>query len=178
MQRPHPPIWVGAGSEQSLVAAAERGFNLLLDQVASFELIGRRIATYRQRLAELGRDDLDIAVTRSLHLVDGPRERAAAIADRAAAFADLRRLTNAGGLPANRMAADYSGDIERATEEGAIIGDPAECAERIERLRAVGADHVLLIERRNDPEALATVAREVWPRLAAASEPGGTALPG
>jgi alkanesulfonate monooxygenase SsuD/methylene tetrahydromethanopterin reductase-like flavin-dependent oxidoreductase (luciferase family) len=66
------------------------------------------------------------------------------------------------------MAADYSGDIERATEQGAIIGDPAECAQRIERLREVGADYVLLIERRNDPATLQTLAREVWPRLAAA----------
>ena len=36
VQSPHPPIWVGAGSPPSLTGAAEAGFKVLLDQVASF----------------------------------------------------------------------------------------------------------------------------------------------
>jgi alkanesulfonate monooxygenase SsuD/methylene tetrahydromethanopterin reductase-like flavin-dependent oxidoreductase (luciferase family) len=73
VQSPHPPIWVGAGSSASLVGAADAGFRLLLDQVADFEKTGERIAVYRDRLAELGREyspGEDVAVTRSLHLVD------------------------------------------------------------------------------------------------------------
>ena len=54
VQSPHPPIWVGAGSPSSLDDAAERGFRLLLDQVGSFELTGRRIAAYRERRAAAG----------------------------------------------------------------------------------------------------------------------------
>jgi len=170
VQAPHPPIWVGAGSGPSLVAAADRGFRLLLDQVASFEQTGARIATYRNRLAEQGRPHAashDVAVTRSLHLVDGPRERAAAIADRVEAFAALAALTNAGRGPQNRMAAEYTSDIARATEEGAIIGDAAECAERLALLRDQGARYVLLIDHRNSPETLRAFAREVIPRLEA-----------
>src|SRR5437868_5736931 len=34
-QRPHPPIWMGAGSESSVRQVAERGYNLLLGQYAS-----------------------------------------------------------------------------------------------------------------------------------------------
>src|SRR6202011_5607926 len=70
VQSPHPPIWVGAGSRPSLIGAADRGFRLLLDQVASFEKTGERIAVYRDRVAELGREHSpagDVAVTRSLH---------------------------------------------------------------------------------------------------------------
>jgi hypothetical protein len=61
---------------------------LLLDQVASFETIGERLATYRERVIELGgefRAGADVAVTRSLHLVDGASERAAAIRRRVTA---------------------------------------------------------------------------------------------
>ena len=34
-QKPHPPLWVAAGSEHSIRRAAARGFNLILDQYAS-----------------------------------------------------------------------------------------------------------------------------------------------
>src|SRR5215472_558992 len=34
-QRPHPPIWMGAGGEDSIRRVAAQGFNLLLGQYAS-----------------------------------------------------------------------------------------------------------------------------------------------
>jgi alkanesulfonate monooxygenase SsuD/methylene tetrahydromethanopterin reductase-like flavin-dependent oxidoreductase (luciferase family) len=175
VQSPHPPIWVGAGSPASLTAAAQGGFRLLLDQVASFEKIGERLAVYRDALAEQGAPysaQTDVAVTRSLHLVDGPREREAAIAKRVAGFAEVAKLTNDGAGPANRMAADYTADIRAATEAGAIIGDAAECAERLEQLRDAGVEYVLLIDRDNLPETLRAFAREVVPRLSGAAVSG------
>ena len=33
VQSPRPPVWVGAGSEPSITRAADRGFNVLLDQI-------------------------------------------------------------------------------------------------------------------------------------------------
>src|SRR5947207_9376862 len=42
-QKPHPPLWMGAGSPDSIGKVAERGYNLLLDQFASIEAIGERI---------------------------------------------------------------------------------------------------------------------------------------
>jgi alkanesulfonate monooxygenase SsuD/methylene tetrahydromethanopterin reductase-like flavin-dependent oxidoreductase (luciferase family) len=169
VQSPHPPIWVGAGSPPSLSGAADHGFRLLLDQVASFEKTGERIAVYRDRVAELGREysaARDVAVTRSLHMVDGRRGREAAIRERVEGFAQLAALTNAGSGPQNRMAAEYTSDIRAATEEGAIIGDVEECVERLERLRLAGAEYVLLIDRHNSPETLRVFAREIMPRLA------------
>src|SRR5881394_2869665 len=38
-QQPHPPLWVAAASAPSIRRAAERGFNLILDQYASPEQI-------------------------------------------------------------------------------------------------------------------------------------------
>jgi len=169
-QRPHPPLWIGAGSESSLRAAAQAGFRLLLDQVASFERTGERIAVYRERLGELGQGcdaGVDVAVTRSLLLVDGPRERAAAIAGRVEAFERMARLTTAGRDPQNRMAVEYTSDIARATEEGAIIGDVAECVERLRALRDAGAEYVLLLDPATSTDTLRTFAAEVMPALAA-----------
>ena len=171
-QSPHPPIWVGAGSAGSLTAAADAGFRLLLDQVASFETVGERLATYRERVLELGREfdpATDVAVTRSLHLVTSAAEREAAIRQRVDGFAVVAKLTNDGSGPRNRMAADYTGDIRAATEAGAIIGDAGECVERLERLRDCGVEYVLLIDRENSRETLRAFARDVMPRLASAA---------
>jgi alkanesulfonate monooxygenase SsuD/methylene tetrahydromethanopterin reductase-like flavin-dependent oxidoreductase (luciferase family) len=178
VQRPHPPLWVGAGSEPSLRAAAERGFRLLLDQVASFELTGERIATYRERLAELGRPysaSADVAVTRSLMLVDDARERARAVAARVAFFTRMAALTTAGRGPQNRMAAEYTSDIDRATEEGAIVGDAGECVERLRALGDAGAEYVLLLDPSGSPDTLRAFAREVMPAFAAGEAPARSA---
>ncbi|HXX25587.1 MAG TPA: LLM class flavin-dependent oxidoreductase, partial [Pseudolabrys sp.] len=47
MQQPHPPFWVAAGNPHSIARAAERGFNLILDQYAAPETLGARIAAYK-----------------------------------------------------------------------------------------------------------------------------------
>src|SRR5947209_18241687 len=42
-QKPHPPLWMGAGSPESIKKVAAQDYNLLLDQYASIEEIGERI---------------------------------------------------------------------------------------------------------------------------------------
>src|SRR6476619_2954027 len=54
-QTPHPPLWVAAGSDHSIKRAAERGFNLILDQYASPETLGQRIALYKAEREAQGR---------------------------------------------------------------------------------------------------------------------------
>ena len=46
-QKPHPPMWMGAGSPDSIRQVAARGYNLLLDQFASFEAVAERIAIFK-----------------------------------------------------------------------------------------------------------------------------------
>src|SRR5580658_3072510 len=53
-QKPHPPIWMGAGSRDSIRAVAKRGYNLLLDQFASFDGVAERIAIYKEAMKEFG----------------------------------------------------------------------------------------------------------------------------
>ena len=54
VQQPHPPLWMGAGSFESIRRAAQQGFNLLLDQIAPVDLIIERGATYRRELRDWG----------------------------------------------------------------------------------------------------------------------------
>src|SRR6201996_5135593 len=71
-QKPHPPFWVAAASEASIKRAARRGFNLILDQYASPEQLGQRIALYHaeRHAAGLPFDPMQVAVARQMHVAD------------------------------------------------------------------------------------------------------------
>ncbi|HEY5060231.1 MAG TPA: LLM class flavin-dependent oxidoreductase, partial [Gemmatimonadaceae bacterium] len=51
VQRPHPPLWLAAGSPESIRRAAREGFNLLLDQIGSTRLTLERVAIFRDECA-------------------------------------------------------------------------------------------------------------------------------
>jgi len=67
-QKPHPPVWVAAGKPDSIRSVAARGWKLLLDQFASTETVGERLAVFRGECEARGRtfDPMDVAVAQSL----------------------------------------------------------------------------------------------------------------
>src|SRR5229473_2760479 len=80
-QRPHPPIWMGAGGESSVRRVAERGHNLLLGQYASPADVGRSIAAYKAGIEASGRlfDPLSVGVTRAFFVADSQAEKEGAL---------------------------------------------------------------------------------------------------
>src|ERR1044072_3858942 len=54
-QRPHPPFWMGAGSERSVREVAERGYNLLLGQYDLAEDVVRHVAQFKADVEKRGR---------------------------------------------------------------------------------------------------------------------------
>src|SRR6478609_9658383 len=85
-QRPHPPIWMGAGGESSVRRVAERGYNMLLGQYASPADVGRSIAAYRAEIEAQGRlfDPLSVGVTRAFFVCDSDAEKETALERRLA----------------------------------------------------------------------------------------------
>src|SRR5262249_31216649 len=79
MQKPHPPLWVAAGSDASIRKAARRGFNLILDQYASPDQLGARIALYRAECVTAGHRSADVAVARQLYVAKDKAEADAAL---------------------------------------------------------------------------------------------------
>src|SRR5918912_270051 len=75
-QKPHPPLWMGAASPESIKKVAALGYKLLLDQHASVEQIGERIALYRAEVEARGRtfDPMSAGVTRSITVVRTSQE--------------------------------------------------------------------------------------------------------
>src|ERR1700722_12872334 len=85
-QKPHPPLWVAAGSEHSIRRAAARGFNLILDQYASPQTLAARIGIYKaeRKLHGLGFDPMQVAVARQLYVANDEADKQAALARLAA----------------------------------------------------------------------------------------------
>ena len=165
-QKPHPPFWIGAGSPAGIAAAAANGFNLLLDQLASFEASGARIAAFHAAAAACGRTvrPHSIGLVRGLHIAMNAREREEAHRQRAEFLLGVQAL--AGGAASSLALPTSFEDTRAASERAALIGPPDEIVERLKTLEAMGADYVLLLDVSGSREALRTFAREVMPTFA------------
>jgi alkanesulfonate monooxygenase SsuD/methylene tetrahydromethanopterin reductase-like flavin-dependent oxidoreductase (luciferase family) len=84
-QKPHPPVWIAAGKPESVRKVAVLGANLLLDQFASTEAIGERIALFKAECEARDRafDPLDVAVARNLYVARDTDDASAALARQA-----------------------------------------------------------------------------------------------
>src|SRR5499427_2291508 len=115
MQRPHPPLWVAAGSEASVRRAAARGFNLILDQYASPQQLGERIRIFREERAARGLafDPMRVAVARQLYVARDAADKRAALARQATytqRTVDVSRAPDAQGRGSHVLAyADKAG---------------------------------------------------------------------
>src|SRR5205823_950580 len=144
-QKPHPPLWMGAGRPQSIKKVAELGYNLLLDQFAPIEQIGDRIALFKAEVEARGRrfDPMQVAVTRSVNVVKTAAERQKALETRMAARERVHNLAQRPDGQNNSTIMTYAHTLE-AAEAGALYGTPDEIAAKLQTLRDLGAEYVLL----------------------------------
>ena len=167
VQKPHPPLWLAAGKPESLKAAARGGYNLLLDQFATFDVIAQRLAIYRDEIRAMGKvfDPMSVGVARAILMVRNAEEREQAIENRGKALA---RMNAYGRSPDGKYVSSMTSDadLRLATEEGALIGTPDEIIERIRGLQNAGVGYILLVGFGTRIPALHTFAREILPAVA------------
>jgi alkanesulfonate monooxygenase SsuD/methylene tetrahydromethanopterin reductase-like flavin-dependent oxidoreductase (luciferase family) len=163
-QKPHPPIWMGAGSPDSIRKVAQRGFKLLLDQHASMEMTIERFNIYKAAVEASGRrfDPTDVGVSRAFFVARTSEEKAKAIETR---FANQQRLVKAGSAPAEKSTASLLSFDQTldAAGDSALFGTPDEIAAKLETLRAAGIEHLLLNGPTGSRENLRAFARDVMP---------------
>ena len=146
-QKPHPQIWMGAGSPRSVKQVAQLGFNMLLGQFDSFEMIAEEVALFKSEVESLGRvfNPMSVAVARSVNFVDSTAEYDQALESRMAA---RRRTQNLALRP------DFQ-DTRDSAEAGTIYGSPDQVSEKIQALHNIGIEYVLL----NAPAGISTLRR-------------------
>jgi len=144
-QRPHPPLWIGAGSPESLERAAREGYRLFLDQVGSFEVQAERAARYRsaKQTAGLLPSTDDVAVTRSLRIARSSADREGLIDRQVASLTALAEATRPPEEGGRNLFYSPPEARREVVEAASIIGTPDECIERLQRLEAGGITQVL-----------------------------------
>ena len=163
VQRPHPPMWLAAGSFDSVRRAAREGFNLLLDQLAQTDQIIARVDAYRDECEKIGRpyhSDM-VAVARALQMVHTDDEKQAA-------FETRKRVVGVIGDLARDKLADT---VEQDTAP--LLGMPEEVIARLKQLEAGGVTNILLVDPNASVGNLRAFANEVMPAfqpVAAAAE--------
>ena len=153
LQRPHPPLWLAAGSHDSVRRAAREGYNLLLDQLAQVDQIIQRIAIFREECERVGRayDPLMVATARPLQMIHHESERAQAYETR------KRVLGVIGDLARDKLADRVENDT------APLLGLPEEVIARLKQLEEGGATNILLVDPNASVANLRAFAREVMP---------------
>jgi alkanesulfonate monooxygenase SsuD/methylene tetrahydromethanopterin reductase-like flavin-dependent oxidoreductase (luciferase family) len=165
-QKPHPPFWVAAGSEASIRRAAQRGFNLILDQYASPQVLGQRIALYRAERQAAGlRGSARIAVARQAYVANDRANAEAALERQAAWTKRTVEVSRAPGAASGSHVLAYAGTVG-GTEANALYGTPDEICRMLEALRAAGVDYVILTLLGGVAQ-LRRFARDIMPAFAA-----------
>ena len=156
-QKPHPQIWMGAGSPRSVKQVAQLGFNMLLGQYDSFDVIVDQVSMYKSEVESSGRtfDPMSVAVARSVNIVSSNNEYEEAVTNRMAA----RRRTQEHALQSSFQ------DTREAAEAGIIYGSLNHVTKEMQRLHDAGIEYVLL----NCPAGISTLrsfAKDVMPSFA------------
>lgn len=171
-QKPHPPLWVAAGHPDSIKRAAARGFNLILDQYASPQVLGERIAIYKAEREAHGFkfDPMQVTVARLAYVArdradrDDALIRQKAYTDRTIAVSRAPDAKAGPAGPAGSHVLAYA-DRKGATEEHALFGTPDELCAMVEDLRQAGVGYLLLMIF-GGQDQLRRFAREVMPAVA------------
>ncbi|HEX6440986.1 MAG TPA: LLM class flavin-dependent oxidoreductase [Stellaceae bacterium] len=172
VQKPHPPLWVGAQSPNSIRYAAENGFNLLLGQAGGPDTVAEGVAIYRRAVEAQGRvyNSATVGLTRALHIAMNDDEREAARALRAKFMSQVQQLSLSPtgksptlGRPRKRMT---RAEMDELTERDALIGRPGEIVRRIKRLQEGGVEYIMVIDFAGSLDHLRLFAREVMPEFA------------
>jgi alkanesulfonate monooxygenase SsuD/methylene tetrahydromethanopterin reductase-like flavin-dependent oxidoreductase (luciferase family) len=170
VQRPHPPLWIGANSDASIANAAKDGFNLLLAQHGTPEECGRKVAIYRVAVEASGRtfDPFSAGVTRAFHMAHTAAERERQHELRIRFLRNVRHLSEPPpGVAASGHFRPFASDddMKQHTETDALIGTPEEIVRRLKDYEAAGVQHLLLMDVGGSRESLRIFGREILPEF-------------
>jgi alkanesulfonate monooxygenase SsuD/methylene tetrahydromethanopterin reductase-like flavin-dependent oxidoreductase (luciferase family) len=163
-QMPHPPVWIAAGKRDSIRSVAARGCKLLLDQFASTDVIGERVALFRAECEAQGRafDPMDIADARNLYVADDDADTETALAQLVQSHNFMIALSQHPGGQNESHIMSYA-TTPSSTEASALYGTPDQIAAELEGLREVGVQQVLLHSGQSTRQIMRRFSTEIMP---------------
>ncbi len=146
VQKPHPPVWIGAAAEPALRRAVRLGDGFFGSGGSPIDRFADQVRVVRAALAEAGRDPGEFPIAKRLYIgVDDHAERA-------------RQRVRA-------AIAEMYGRVVPEIEAAAVAGTPIECAAAVSRTAAAGAELILFTTLFEPGEQAARLADEVIPRV-------------
>lgn len=133
VQRPAPPLWIGASAEPAVRRAARLGDTWTISAHLSIDELRPHVAAWREELARLGRPvPADRPITRVLYLAE---DRDTALEEARPALLDWYRKRGEWGwfLTKGREISDDGGEFSQGRW---IIGSPADCVAQLRALQA------------------------------------------
>jgi alkanesulfonate monooxygenase SsuD/methylene tetrahydromethanopterin reductase-like flavin-dependent oxidoreductase (luciferase family) len=140
---------------------------LLLDQYASSQVLGQRIALYRSEVEHRGRmfDPTNVVVARDLYVAKNRLDKEEALQRHRAAqqrtLVVSRDPNRTGG--SHILSYDHVGSD---TENSMLYGTPDEIAEKLTSLQRVGINYVILNIGGMSRDSLRSFARQIMPAFA------------
>jgi alkanesulfonate monooxygenase SsuD/methylene tetrahydromethanopterin reductase-like flavin-dependent oxidoreductase (luciferase family) len=172
VQKPHPPIWIGANADPAIRRAARLGDCWYVNPHNRIDTIVRQVDVYKRALDEYGKPFPREFPARREVFVARSREEAIRVCAPylGAKYAAYQRWGQGQAMPAGDN--DLGVEFEELLRDRFLLGSPDEVAEGILRLhRATGINHLVMsVQWPGMPQSLALdelhmLAEEVFPRV-------------
>jgi alkanesulfonate monooxygenase SsuD/methylene tetrahydromethanopterin reductase-like flavin-dependent oxidoreductase (luciferase family) len=186
VQQPHPPFYMGAGTNESIAMAARNGFGLMQSTLPSAQVIGEHIAHYRAHMAEAPAPYNqnpafgDVDVCRMTFVA--PTDAKAKELSEAGITRHMKSFMAGGAKTGGYLGdiSDKSGDEQFSYDnlmDGTILhGSPDTVLRKIEEFKAVGTTSLMLhyppyYGQQQTLEMLRLFSKEVLPHVQAMDAP-------
>jgi len=171
LQKPRPPIWIGANADAAIRRAARLGDCWYVNPHNRIDTIVRQVDVYRRALAEQGKPfPAEFPARREVFVARSRAEAVRLCAPHLGAKYDAyRQWGQERAMPADD---GLSEDFEELTRDRFLLGSPEEVAAQILRLNAAtGINHLIMsvqwpgMENGLVLETLQLLAEEVFPAV-------------
>jgi alkanesulfonate monooxygenase SsuD/methylene tetrahydromethanopterin reductase-like flavin-dependent oxidoreductase (luciferase family) len=184
LQRPHPPVWAGAGSRQSATKVGRLGLRLMLSSGVPFAQIAPMIEAYRDGLNQGGHafSSDHVLLSRITHIAE-TRKRAWEIAGPYYNWfrKTVAEVSQQPGKPSQfdprPLTPKLNGPIGSEPDDpGYLFCTPDEASRYIEDVQALGVGHVIFqgnwggIPQDDVVRSLTLIGREVIPHFSVAAK--------
>jgi alkanesulfonate monooxygenase SsuD/methylene tetrahydromethanopterin reductase-like flavin-dependent oxidoreductase (luciferase family) len=171
IQKPNPPIWIGANADIALKRAAEHGNCWYINPHTTIETLVKQVDLYKRLLDKLGKPFPNEFPMRREAFVARTKDEAMRLASPflAKKYASYHATGQSDQLPEGES---LSGDFEKLVGDRFLIGSPDEVAEQMISInKKLGVNHLIVsmewagMDKSMATDCMQLMAEEVFPKV-------------